>query len=85
MQSKVLSDVVDSTAAAKAYFDSYWALASEAAGELKVVMRQHPEYFATAMNAHHTAFFVHFAHLFDARADSSSIQKCLAAIYRERG
>jgi hypothetical protein len=85
MKSKVFSDVLDSTAGAKAYFDSYWALASEATGDLKAVMRKHPEYFATTMNAQHTAFFVYFAHLYDTRKDSSSIQKYLEELRCERG
>ena len=70
---KILSDLVGSASAAKTHFDVWWAQASEARPQLLDVMNEHSDFFRASYGAHYTAFFVHIAHLFDGRADSSSI------------
>jgi len=70
---KILSDLVDSASAAKMHFDVWWAQASEAKPQLLDVMNEHSDFFRASYDAHYTAFFVYIAHLFDSRADSSSI------------
>ncbi len=78
--SKVLSDVVDSAIAAKAHYEIWWALASEAKPRLVPIMNRHSDFFIASADAHYTAFFVYFAHLFDKRQDSSSIPTYLRGI-----
>ena len=43
-------------------------------------MSRHSDFFLASADAHYTAFFVNFAHLFDKREDSSSIPTYLKAI-----
>lgn len=81
----ILSDVVDSTICARAHFDSWWSLSSEKDESFRDVMQSHSEYFATALNANYTAFFVYFAHLFEKRTDSSSIATYISALRAEQG
>lgn len=83
--SKVLADVLDSAAGAKVHFDMWWAMASEARGELKQAMHANTEYFVAAWDAHYAAFFVCLAHLFDKRADSSSIPTYLSILESQGG
>jgi hypothetical protein len=77
---KILSDLVGSASAAKVHFDVWWAQASEAKPHLLNVMNAHSDFFRASYDAHYTAFFVHVAHLFDPRADSSSIPTYFSAI-----
>lgn len=79
--SKVLADILTSTIATKAHFDSWWALAIDAKGDLKVTMNRHADYFVGAWDAHYTSFFVNLAHLYDRRVDSSSIPTYLNLKY----
>lgn len=83
--SKVLADVLDSAAGAKVHFDMWWAMAGEARGELKQAMYANTDYFVAAWDAHYVAFFVCLAHLFDKRADSSSIPTYLSIIENQGG
>jgi len=76
-QSKVLSDLIASAASAKVHFEVWWALVSEAKPELVSVMNAHSDFFRASSDAHYTAFFVYFAHLYDKRPDSSSISTYL--------
>lgn len=78
--SKLLRDLVDSAIAAKAHFEVWWAQASEAKPKLVGLMNAHSDFFHASYDAHYTAFFVNLAHLFDQRADSSSIPTYFAAI-----
>lgn len=81
MQStKILADVVQSATAAKVHFEVWWAQASEAKPKLVTTMNRHSDFFHASHDAHYTAFFVYFAHLFDKRADSSSIPTYLSII-----
>lgn len=83
--SKVLADVLDSATGAKAHFDMWWAMAGDVRGELKQAMHANTDYFAAAWNAHYVAFFVYLAHLFDKRADSSSIPTYLSILESQGG
>nr|WP_257216478.1 hypothetical protein [Allopusillimonas soli] len=78
--SKIIGDLVDSAIGAKAHYEIWWAQASEAKPHLLRVMNAHSDFFRASYNAHYTAFFVHFAHLFDPRPDSSSIPTYFSAI-----
>jgi hypothetical protein len=78
--SKILGDLVDSAIAAKAHFEVWWAQASEAKPHLVGIMNAHSDFFHASYDAHYTAFFVNLAHLFDPRADSSSIPTYFMAI-----
>lgn len=78
--SKILGDLVDSAIAAKTHYEVWWAQASEARPTLVGLMNQHSDFFHASYDAHYTAFFVNFAHLFDRRSDSSSIPTYLNAI-----
>jgi hypothetical protein len=78
--SKILNDLIGSASAAKVHFDVWWAQASEAKPHLVHVMNEHSEFFRASYGAHYTAFFVHFAHLFDSRRDSSSVPTYFSTI-----
>lgn len=78
--SKILDDLVESAIGAKAHFEIWWAQASEAKPHLLRAMNAHSDFFRASYNAHYTAFFVNFAHLFDPRPDSSSIKTYFSAI-----
>lgn len=78
--SKILGDLIDSAIAAKVHFDVWWAQASEAKPHLVRVMNAHSDFFHASYDAHYTAFFVNFAHLFDPRPDSSSIPTYFSTI-----
>lgn len=78
--SKILGDLVDSAIAAKTHYEVWWAQASEAKPKLVELMNAHSDFFHASSDAHYTAFFVNVAHLFDGRADSSSIPTYFAAI-----
>lgn len=78
--SKILGDLIDSAIAAKAHYEVWWAQASEAKPKLVGLMNAHSDFFLASYDAHYTAFFVNLAHLFDNRADSSSIPTYFAAI-----
>lgn len=73
MRSKVLSDLITSANSAKAHFEVWWALASEAKPGLVRAMNVYSDFFRASSDAHYTAFFVYLAHLYDKRPDSSSI------------
>lgn len=75
--SKVLSDLITSAGSAKAHFEVWWALASEAKPALVGVMNAHSDFFRASYDAHYTAFLVYLAHLYDKRPDSSSIPNYL--------
>jgi len=78
--SKILGDLVDSAIAAKVHFEVWWAQASEAKPKLVRLMNAHSDFFHASYDAHYTAFFVNLAHLFDPRADSSSIPTYFATV-----
>lgn len=78
--SKIIGDLVDSAIGAKAHFEIWWAQASEAKPHLLRAMNAHSDFFRASYNAHYTAFFVNFAHLFDPRPDLSSITTYFSAI-----
>lgn len=73
--SKVLEDIVQSTIGAKTHFDMWWALANQARLAHEDVLEEHCDFFDATYDAHYTSFFVYIAHLFDKRADSSSIPR----------
>ena len=77
---KILSDLIASAASAKAHFEVWWAQASEAKPHLVATMDNHRDFFHDSYDAHYTALFVYLAHLYDKRADSSSISTYLRAI-----
>lgn len=78
--SKLLKDLVTSATGAKAHFDMWWAQVNEALPRFEREMNEHSDFFLACRAAHYTAFFVHIAHLFDKRADSSSLPTYLNAI-----
>jgi hypothetical protein len=78
--SKILSDLISSATATKAHFEIWWALESEAKPMLVPTMQEHSDFFLAASRAHHAAFFVSLARLYDTRSDSSSISTYLKAI-----
>lgn len=78
--SKILRDLIASATNAKAHFEVWWAQASEAKPKLIGPMNEHSDFFRASSDAHYTAFFVYLAHLFDTRADSSSIPSYFTAI-----
>ena len=80
LPAKILSDLITSATSAKAHFEVWWAQASEARPHLDNVMNNHSDFFHASRGAHYMAFFVYLAHLFDKRADSSSIPTYLSAI-----
>lgn len=80
MPFKILDDLVSSAIRAKAHFEIWWAQASEAEPHLVRAMNSHSNFLRAFDDAHYTAFFVDFAHLFDARPDSSSIPTYFSAI-----
>jgi hypothetical protein len=73
-RTKVLSDLIASAIGAKTHYDLWWAQVSDAKPKFASVMNQHSDFFLASQDAHYTAFFVYFAHLFDKRKDASSIQ-----------
>lgn len=77
---KILRDLVSSAIAAKTHYEVWWAQASEAKPKLVGLMNAHSDFFHASYDAHYTSFFVNLAHLFDARADSSSIPTYFSAI-----
>ena len=78
--SKLLADLLSSATGAKAHYDMWWAQVNEAKPEFARLMNEHSDFFLASQDAHYTAFFVHIAHLFDKRADSSSLPTYLDAI-----
>ena len=78
--SKLLSDLISSATGAKAHYDMWWAQVNEAKPQFVHLMNEHSDFFLASQDAHYTAFFVHIAHLFDKRADSSSLPTYLDAI-----
>ena len=79
-RSKVLHDLITSATSAKAHFQIWWAQSSEAKPQYVCVMQDHSDFFLASADAHYTAFFVYFAHLYDKRPDSSSIPTYLKEI-----
>ena len=77
---KVLKDIVASATGAKTHYDLWWAQVSDAKPRYVKVMNRHSDFFLASQDAHYTAAFVYFAHLFDKREDSSSIPKYLDLI-----
>jgi hypothetical protein len=76
---KILTDLIQSASAAKAHYEVWWAQASEAKPGLVGVMNKHSDFFRASYDAHYMSFFVYLAHLFDKRADSSSIPSYFTA------
>lgn len=72
-RTKVLSDLVASAIGTKTHYDLWWAQVSDAKPKFAGAMNQHSDFFLASQDAHCTAFFVYFAHLFDKRKDASSI------------
>jgi len=72
-RSKVLGDLITSATSAKAHYEVWWAQVSEAKPKYAQAMNKHSDFFHASADAHYTAFFVYFAHLYDKRKDSSSI------------
>lgn len=82
LPSKILADLIASATAAKAHYEVWWAQASDAKPKLVSLMNAHSDFFHASYDAHYTAFFVNLAHLFDPRADSSSIPTYFTTIRR---
>ena len=70
---KIEMDVIASAIGAKAHFDVWWTLTSEARLRFKDVMNGYPDFFNSTHDAHYIAFFICFAQLFDKRRDASSL------------
>lgn len=79
-RSKVLADLVISATGAKAHFDIWWAQVSDAKPRFVHSMNKHSDFFHASQDAHYMACFISLAHLFDKRADSSSLPNYLALI-----
>jgi AbiU2 len=75
---KVLADIVQSTIGAKTHWDMWWAQAHHARLDYKEQLAEHSDFFDATYDAHYMAYFVYLAHLFDKRADSSSIARYFA-------
>lgn len=80
LPAKILSDLITSATSAKAHFEVWWAQASEARPQFDYIVNNHSDFFHASRDAHYTAFFVYLAHLFDKRANSSSIPTYLLSI-----
>ena len=74
---KVTKDIVASAVGAKAHFDIWWTLTSEARLRFKIPMTEHADFLEFAHDAHYIAFFIYFAQLFDKRRDASSLASYL--------
>ena len=79
-RSKVLADLVSSATGAKTHYDIWWAQVSDAKPEFASTMNEHSDFFRASQDAHYTASFIYLAHLFDKRADSSSLPTYLTLI-----
>lgn len=77
---KILNDLTESASAAKTHYEVWWAQANRAKPELVGVLNDHSDFFRASYHAHYTSIFVYLAHLFDKRADSSSIPTYFNAI-----
>jgi AbiU2 len=77
---KVLADLIASATGAKAHYDIWWALVSDAKPQYVSTMNAHSDFFLASQDAHYTAAFIYFAHLFDRRPDSSSLPTYFNAI-----
>lgn len=77
---KILVDLISSATGAKAHYDVWWAQMSDAKPQHVGVMNEHNDFFRASQDAHYMACFIYLAHLFDKRADSSSLPTYLAAI-----
>lgn len=82
-RAKVLSDLITSATGAKTHYDVWWAQMSEAKPALAGAMNKHADFFRASQDAHYTACFIYLAHLFDRRADSSSLPTYLSLIRNE--
>lgn len=82
-RAKVLSDLIASATGAKTHFDVWWAQMSDAKPSLVGVMNKHSDFFRASQDAHYTACFIYLAHLFDKRADSSSLPTYLSLLRNE--
>jgi hypothetical protein len=78
--SKTLKDLVKSATACKTHFEVYWAQVSDAKPSLLPSMNAHSDFFRASVDAHFTSFFVYLGHLYDKRADASSIASYLKEI-----
>ena len=82
---KILSDIVQSSICMKAHCDTWWAFVHDGrlSTEYKKAMLNNSDFIRSTEQAHYTAAFVYFAHLFDKRKDSSSIPNYLLLIKTE--
>jgi len=79
--SKILHDIVNSAAGAKAHFDIWWAQVSDSSKpEFVSTMNKHSEFFLASQDAHYIAFFVYFSQMFDKDNNSSSLASYLKSI-----
>lgn len=82
-RAKMLSDLIASATGAKTHFDVWWAQMSDTKPALVGAMNKHCDFFRASQDAHYTACFIYLAHLFDKRADSSSLPTYLSLLRNE--
>ena len=69
----------------KAHYDTWWAFVNEGrlGNDYKNISLKGSDFIRVSEDAHYTATFVYFAHLFDKRTDVSSIPMYLSLIKTE--
>lgn len=70
---KILQDLLESIIAAKAHYQTWWALANEARPKFVPVMNQFVDFFIATQDAHFNSMVMNLACLFDKRSDSSTL------------
>jgi hypothetical protein len=82
---KVLSDIIQSAICMKAHYDTWWAFVHDGRldANYKNAMLNSSDFIRVTEQAHYTAAFVYFAHLYDKREDASSIHNYLSLIKTE--
>lgn len=83
---KVLQDVIQSAIGMKAHYDTWRALVSHAKQQsyYKKAIHLHSDFLKATEDAHYTAMFIYFFHLYDKNKDSSSIPNCLLFLEPEQ-
>lgn len=74
---KILRDLLESVIAAKAHYQVWWVLISEARPKFVPTMNQFVDFFITTQDAHFNSMVIKLTHIFDNRNDSSSIRNYL--------
>lgn len=74
---KILKDIIDSAVCAKAHFDILWAQISECVPEYTDIMNEHSDFFRASRDAHHKAFIMSIAQLYDDDENSSTLRTYL--------